>query len=172
MSKNSSSKAKSTAVSKKQARQEARKFRKTLSASDLEERSQQIMKRAEKFLQELNLNDNHVHMYRPIRKLKEIDTTRLVKVLSQGHTVTIQSQTPFFPEGRFDVVFVPGLAFDMNGNRVGYGLGAYDSFLVTQEQAIKIGVQYDEQVLEAIEMEDHDQQLNYIITEKRIIRLS
>lgn len=44
------------------------------------------------------------------------------------------------PLSKIDVVFVPLLAFDFNGNRVGYGKGFYDKFLAECPHAIKIGL--------------------------------
>src|SRR5690606_31403058 len=46
-----------------------------------------------------------------------------------------------FPEEKIDVVFVPLLAFDKKGNRVGYGKGFYDRFLkLCKPDVIKIGL--------------------------------
>ena len=47
------------------------------------------------------------------------------------------------PSNKIDVVFVPLLAFDKNGNRIGYGKGFYDSFLnECKTDVVKIGLSF------------------------------
>lgn len=49
------------------------------------------------------------------------------------------------PVSKIDVVFVPLLAYDVNGNRVGYGKGFYDKFLSEcQPNVLKIGLSFFE----------------------------
>ncbi len=74
-------------------------------------------------------------------------------------------------EGGFDVVVVPGVAFDMSGNRVGYGKGYFDVALKGIDCAI-VALAYDFQVLsgvEAVPVEPHDVRVTAILTEKRTI---
>lgn len=66
-------------------------------------------------------------------------------------------------EGLADLVIVPGLAFDENGNRVGYGGGYYDAFLKSQSAALKVGVCYDFQLLKNLPKEEHDVPVNSVI---------
>lgn len=67
-----------------------------------------------------------------------------------------------------DVVIVPLLAFDNNGNRIGYGKGFYDRFLTQcKPECIKIGVSFFE-AEEKILNENIDFPLNYCITPKNI----
>ncbi len=67
----------------------------------------------------------------------------------------------------FEVVLVPGIAFDANGYRIGYGKGYYDKFLAGIK-AIKIGIAYDFQIVQAVPFEEHDLSMDYIITEKKV----
>tara|TARA_B100000795_G_scaffold84023_1_gene61018 strand:- start:10887 stop:11429 length:543 start_codon:yes stop_codon:yes gene_type:complete len=55
-----------------------------------------------------------------------------------------------------DLIIVPGLAFDIQGGRLGYGGGYYDTFLATQPNAIKIGVGFECQLISEVPMEEHD----------------
>jgi len=70
-----------------------------------------------------------------------------------------------------DLVLVPGVAFDRQGNRLGYGKGCYDEFLPKlREQTPKIGMAYDFQVLDAIPAVEGDFQLDGILTPSAFIR--
>ena len=71
-----------------------------------------------------------------------------------------------------EVVVMPGSVFDARGGRLGYGGGYYDRFLQNAApQALRIGLAYDLQVVEAVPLKSHDQQLDYLITESRTIHL-
>jgi 5-formyltetrahydrofolate cyclo-ligase len=71
-----------------------------------------------------------------------------------------------------DIVIVPAVAYDTNGYRLGYGGGYYDRFLESlRDDCITIGIAFEIQVFDKVPKEDHDAKLNYIITEKRIIKI-
>ncbi|MEN2415707.1 5-formyltetrahydrofolate cyclo-ligase [Flavobacterium mesophilum] len=64
-----------------------------------------------------------------------------------------------------DVVFVPLLAFDNFGNRVGYGKGFYDKFLAEcRPETIKIGLSFFESVNQIDDVFESDVKLNYCVT--------
>lgn len=67
-----------------------------------------------------------------------------------------------------DVVIVPGVCFDLQGNRMGYGGGFYDRFL-QQTAAIKIAPAYSFQVLNTIPTETHDITMDIIITPQGMV---
>lgn len=66
-------------------------------------------------------------------------------------------------EGPFDLVIVPGLAFDENNFRLGYGGGYYDNFLVNHESTYKVGIFYPFQKVDQVPLEAHDLQLDVIL---------
>ena len=69
----------------------------------------------------------------------------------------------------FDVVFIPLLAYDKYGERVGYGGGYYDRFLVkTQKNVLKVGLSFFEPVDKILNVEEHDIKLDYVITPNRV----
>ncbi len=70
------------------------------------------------------------------------------------------------------VALVPGVLFDKSGNRIGHGMGYYDRYLSCNADIIKIGVTYDEFVLDKIEAKEHDVPMDYIVTENGIIDLT
>ncbi len=64
-----------------------------------------------------------------------------------------------------DLLLIPGLAFDENGGRLGYGAGYYDKFLgEIRTNANKIGLSYSFQLMEAVPIEEHDMPIEHIIT--------
>jgi 5-formyltetrahydrofolate cyclo-ligase len=70
-----------------------------------------------------------------------------------------------------DVIFVPGVAFDKKGVRLGWGTGTYDQ-LLKGSKAIKIGLAYDFQVADSLPYEEHDIKVDMIVTEKRVVEVS
>ncbi len=70
---------------------------------------------------------------------------------------------------RFDLTLVPGMAFDLRGNRLGRGKGFYDRIL-KDASGIKCGVAYDFQLLEHIPTEAHDARVDFILTPSRCVR--
>ena len=82
----------------------------------------------------------------------------------------VNSQT-YFP----DIIFVPCLAFDENGFRLGYGGGFYDrciaNFFLKKHEFISIGLAYEEQKVKNVVHDNLDQKLNYILTEKQLYNI-
>lgn len=77
-----------------------------------------------------------------------------------------------FDPAKIDVVVLPGSVFDLQGGRLGYGGGYYDRFLANDApQAIKIGIAYEMQLVEEVPLLPHDQSLDYLVTEKRVVKI-
>lgn len=70
---------------------------------------------------------------------------------------------------KIDAVIMPGLAFDSNGVRLGYGKGVYDKLLF-DSKALKIGLAYDFQIVDQLPQETHDLIMNMVFSDKRLIR--
>lgn len=73
------------------------------------------------------------------------------------------------PLDSFDLVLVPGMAFDLQGNRLGRGQGFYDR-LLGKVSGVKCGLSYDFQLLEQIPTEPHDAKVDFIFTPSRGVR--
>ena len=72
-----------------------------------------------------------------------------------------------------DIILVPLVAFDKNLNRLGYGGGYYDRLikkLSKKKKIIKIGLALSIQKIDKVPINVHDQKLDYIITNKYIVR--
>ncbi len=68
------------------------------------------------------------------------------------------------------VVFVPGVAFDVRGNRLGRGKGWYDRALASVgEKSVFVALAFESQVLERVPTDRWDRKVHHIITERRII---
>jgi 5-formyltetrahydrofolate cyclo-ligase len=67
-------------------------------------------------------------------------------------------------KSQIDVVLVPGVAFDQKRYRLGFGKGHYDRFFATLPAVFKCGIAYDEQIVEAIDVENHDIPMDILIT--------
>lgn len=75
------------------------------------------------------------------------------------------------PAEKIEVVFVPLLAFDEEGNRIGYGKGFYDRFLSScTKKVLKIGLSFFEAEKELPNVETHDIPLNYCVTPQKIYK--
>ena len=70
---------------------------------------------------------------------------------------------------KVDIFLIPGLAFDLNGTRLGRGGGVYDKLLADYSDSYFIGVSFDEYIFENLPIENHDIKMNALITPSRII---
>lgn len=144
-------------------------------------------------LQELVLNENFkiVHLYLPMGN--EIDITPFIEFCLKNKITVVCPKTlkkrnlkhlvlnslkevetgvfgTMYPSntkeylGEYDLIVVPGLAFDENNNRLGYGGGYYDSFLCKHPEANKVGIFYSFQEVEKIPTEQHDLALDLILS--------
>lgn len=68
----------------------------------------------------------------------------------------------------FDLVLVPGLVFDRAGGRIGFGAGFYDRFLA-QTEAPRVALAFSLQLVGRVPAEDHDQPMDWIVTERETI---
>ncbi len=79
---------------------------------------------------------------------------------------------PFAPE-QIDLLVVPGVAFDLKGNRLGYGGGYYDRFFqLLKPRTPLIAIVFDLQIVPEVPTEEWDQRVDCIITEKRVITIN
>jgi len=71
-------------------------------------------------------------------------------------------------EGKLDLVIVPGVAFGKDGSRLGMGKGFYDRYLAGLKDLPRIGLAYEDQMLDRLPKEDYDENINIIITDEDI----
>lgn len=63
-----------------------------------------------------------------------------------------------------ELIVVPGVAYDKNGNRLGRGKGFYDR-LLAETRATKVGVGYEFQIFDSIPTEPHDVKMDMVISQ-------
>lgn len=77
------------------------------------------------------------------------------------------------PPKDIDIVLVPGVAFDAQGNRIGFGKGFYDRFLPQlRDNVTIIGLAYSCQIVDHIDAEEHDFTMSLLVTENGVIYCS
>lgn len=180
-------------MEKENLRKKYKRLRSNLSAKEIDEKSLEI---ANRLLQIDIWNHQYYHVFIPITKQKEVDTTYILNILqgkdkhilvskSNFKTHTMQhylltDSTKFIineygipePEDgieiapeKIDVVFMPLLAYDTKGTRVGYGKGFYDRFLSEcKSEVLKIGVSFFEPEVREIRKSNTDIPLNRCIS--------
>jgi 5-formyltetrahydrofolate cyclo-ligase len=83
------------------------------------------------------------------------------------------TDAPEIPAEAIDLVLVPGLAFDAQGRRLGYGGGYYDELaqrLRAHGRGFLVGLGYDFQVVERIPAGETDAALDCLVTDARVLR--
>jgi 5-formyltetrahydrofolate cyclo-ligase len=68
-----------------------------------------------------------------------------------------------------EVVIVPGVGFDLKGNRIGHGKGYYDNLLKDSTKAVHIGLAFECQIVDHVPTEERDVPIDIIVTEKRVL---
>ena len=76
------------------------------------------------------------------------------------------------PKDDIDLVFVPGIVFDLNGYRIGYGKGYYDRWLEGTDIIKRVGLAFEVQLTDKLPNGKYDLPVGRILTEKRMIDVS
>ncbi len=132
---------------------------------------------------------------------KEVDTHALIReLLKQGKTILVPqivgeglmeahrlARQEDLQPGKFGILapetpdpfpdtpnltICPGVAFSLQGDRLGRGKAYYDRYLEKHSGTFPIGLSYEFQVFDEIPVSAKDRRVHLIITEKRILRIS
>lgn len=77
------------------------------------------------------------------------------------------------PAGMIDLVLVPALGYTPAGQRIGRGMGFYDRFLSQKDfMGVACGLAFEEQVVEALPTQDHDQPVHMLVTDRAVRRFA
>ena len=99
------------------------------------------------------------------RKLEHL-VLKDIEALELGKFGTKHPKGTEIYQGKYDLIIVPGLAFDQQKRRLGYGGGYYDEFLSNHPEASKIGIYYDFQEVPIVPVEPHDVPIDQLIVAK------
>jgi len=75
---------------------------------------------------------------------------------------------PIEPDDK-TLLIIPGLGFDENGGRIGYGAGYYDKYLFGRASLCLLGICFEEQIADTLPREKTDVFMDAVLTEKRWI---
>ena len=83
----------------------------------------------------------------PVTHRKGIEPRQYLgeEMMQRGNYSVPEPQTSTFT-GKIDLILVPGVVFDLQGNRIGRGAGFYDRFLKKHKHITQLGVAYDFQI--------------------------
>ena len=120
------------------------------------------------------LSKANKEIFVPFLEEDKIKVSRMKKFnnIVKGNYGVLEPKNKDIYEEGIDIILVPGTAFDKKGRRIGFGKGYYDSFLKQYLYSLKIGIAFEEQIVDLIPEEEHDVQMDMIITDKRIIKCS
>ncbi len=107
-------------------------------------------------------DDLEFYLYEKESQLKVDKFGIKVPVASNRFDIELESNSRI-------VVGIPGIAFGLDFNRIGYGKGYYDRYLKTKRLGRFVGVAYDFQLLAILPNDENDVKLDQIITETKII---
>ena len=172
-----------------------KKKRFSLTKQEVDDLSQRVCKQLDK----LNIwKLKHYHIFISISKYNELDTSSIINKLKSKQKiiivpkisnnelvhVAINDETEYslneygikepndgnhFIIENLDIIFIPLLAFDIEGHRVGYGKGYYDRFLkLTNNSTLKIGLSFFDPINKILDIDDNDVKLDYCVTPKQV----
>lgn len=172
-----------------------KKKRFSLTKQEVDDLSQRVFKQLDK----LNIwKLKHYHIFISILKYNELDTSSIINKLKSEQKIiivpkisnnelvhiAINDETEFglnqfgikepndgnhFIIENLDIIFIPLLAFDIKGHRVGYGKGYYDRFLkLTNNSTLKIGLSFFDPINKILDIDDNDVKLDYCVTPKQV----
>tara|TARA_B100000035_G_scaffold175902_1_gene150039 strand:+ start:182 stop:757 length:576 start_codon:yes stop_codon:yes gene_type:complete len=172
-----------------------KKKRLSLTNQEIDHLSHEVYKQLEK----LNIwTLKHYHIFISIKKNNELDTSLVINKLKSKQKkiivpkisnnelihLAINEKTEFslnhygivepndgdcFKIENLDIIFIPLLVFDLEGHRVGYGKGYYDSFLkLTKSSTLKIGLSLFDPIYKIEDINNNDTKLDYCITPTQV----
>ena len=172
-----------------------KKKRFSLTKQEVDDLSQRVCKQLDK----LNIwKLKHYHIFISILKYNELNTSSIINKLKSEQKIiivpkisnnelvhiAINDETEFglneygikepndgnhFIIENLDIIFIPLLAFDIEGHRVGYGKGYYDRFLkLTNNSTLKIGLSFFDPINKIQDIDDNDVKLDYCVTPKQV----
>ena len=153
--------------------------------------SRQASVRLSSFLELLDLSAKPIGLYKPLKDEIQIDISTVLKpawprivdqnlMLFSSSSEFRKSKLGFMEPHKvcevskedLEVIFVPGLAFDYKGARLGRGRGFYDRYLSDYE-GIKVGVCHWTRFLnKPIPVDGHDISMDWVLTDRHVFKVN
>lgn len=171
------------------------KIRKDLPEEVRKEKNEQIMRRLESleiFKESANIlfyysHNGEADTIMLIEKYLDVKQLYLPVIRGKSHFQAIPIKRPLnlklgfekvpepeepVPSSVFDaqveLVITPGVGFDQKGNRIGMGKGYYDRYFEVNKKALRIGLAYEEQVLDSLPKDPYDKCVHFVVTDQNI----
>lgn len=90
--------------------------------------------------------------------------------LTEGAHGIPEPRPPHVPAESVDVILVPGLLFTPDGHRLGNGGGYFDRLLRRMPRACRVALAFEEQVVDRLPLEEHDEAMDVLVTDARVVR--
>ncbi len=118
-------------------------------------------------------------------ELKKLGKILILPRITRSEVVPVEDDGNFFPGhfgvreplgkeylGEIDLIIVPGVAFNLKGERIGFGKGYYDRFLSKEKykSSKRISIAFDFQISDDFSGEILDENIHILVSEKRIIK--
>ena len=120
-----------------------------------------------KELIEYSLNNNKIvvlpRVYKSTLRFYQISHEESYELSSFNIAEPEENISKLISKDKIDLIIVPGICFDLNGNRIGYGKGFYDSYLTDEMNTI--GICFKEQITDTIPSDNHDKKMKKVITD-------
>ncbi len=91
-----------------------------------------------------------------LKNIKPYHVLDLLDLAPNAYGILEPNPTLCKPARQIDAILVPGLGFDSQYNRIGYGKGFYDRLLLHYPNIPHIGIGFKEQLMDSIPIEPHD----------------
>ncbi len=124
-------------------------------------------------IKEKFISDKKLVLPKVIKDTKELKLYEIpnLEYLESGYAGILEppEHLPEIQPDEIDLAIIPGVAFDLKGNRLGFGQGFYDR-LLKKIDCRTIAPAFEFQVTDELPAEDHDMPVDIVVTEERTIR--
>ena len=104
-------------------------------------------------------------------ELEWVEVTRTTSFTAHALGFEVPIEGPRIPSSALSLVVVPGVAFDLEGGRLGLGKGFYDRALAQRPAGlVAVGLAFTLQVVEAVPTESHDLRVDWVATNSSVRR--
>lgn len=112
-----------------------------------------------------HLLENNIKTYIPHKDELKVWEVNDIEEIHSNATGLAYIEKDLIEVTELDLAIIPGVAFTRDGKRLGRGEGWYDRFLATVSVKTKIGICFEEQIADDLPTEDHDIEMDLVISD-------